>query len=104
MKMSAFMCTLLACTAIFMVGATSSLEARHHRTSVALNFAPTYTAYQPGYVVETPRTYVEERVYVAPGGYTTYVERTPHTYVERVYVQPRPVARPFGLSFGFLFR
>lgn len=105
MKKSAFMCTLLACTALFMIGNTSTLEARRHsRTSVAVNYAPYYPVYRPAYIVETPRTYVQERVYVDPCGYPTYVERTPHTVVERVYVQPRPVVRPSWFSFGFFFR
>lgn len=105
MKKSAFLCTLLACTALFMIGTSTQLEARHHsRTSVAFNYSPCYPVYQPAYIVERPQTVVEERIYTSPSGCTTYVERTPVTYVERVYVQPRPVVRPFGLSFGFLFR
>lgn len=103
MKMSSLMCAVLACTALFMVVSSTKLEARHH-TSFALNFAPSYPAYRPGYIVERPQTYVQERVYVSSCGHTTYVERTPVTYVEPVYVAPRPVARPFGFSFGFLFR
>lgn len=102
MKSFIVLCTI-AFAALFIVGHTPSLEAKHHnRFSFNIGTFFPGPAYVAAPVYPAYPAYVENRVYVDPYGYPMY---------EQMYVAPRPyrpvyVAPPVwtGFSFGARFR
>lgn len=102
MKSFIVLCTI-AFAALFIVGHTPSLEAKHHNR-FSFNIGTFFPA-GPAYVAAPAYpAYVEKRVYMDPYGYPMYESMyvPPRPYYQPVYVSPAPVWT--GFSFGARFR
>jgi len=102
MKSFIILCTI-AFSALFIVGHTPNLEAKHHnRFSFNIGTFFPGPAYVAAPVYPAP-AYVERRVYMDPYGYPMYesMYMAPRPY-QPVYVSPPPVWT--GFSFGARFR